>query len=72
MLSLTRTVQGLTLKLKLFEKGRREFQCGKYCSSFEVEALLVVQCRVHPRRSPPGGYSARVKGLDTQARALES
>jgi hypothetical protein len=43
MLSLTRTVQGLTLKLKLFEKGRREFQCGKYCSSFEVEALLVVQ-----------------------------
>jgi hypothetical protein len=29
-------------------------------------------CRVHPRRSPPGGYSARVKGLDTQARALES
>jgi hypothetical protein len=25
-----------------------------------------------PRRSPPGGYSARVKGLDTQARALES
>jgi hypothetical protein len=25
-----------------------------------------------PRRSPPGGYSARVKGLDTQVRALES
>jgi hypothetical protein len=24
------------------------------------------------RRSPPGGYSARVKGLDTQVRALES
>jgi hypothetical protein len=43
MLSLTRTVQSLTLKLKLFEKGRREFQCGKYCNSFEVEALQVVQ-----------------------------
>jgi hypothetical protein len=25
-----------------------------------------------PRRSPPGGYSARVKGIDTQVRALES
>jgi hypothetical protein len=30
------------------------------------------RCRVQPRRSPPGGYSARLKGLDTQVRALES
>jgi hypothetical protein len=26
---------------------------------------------VRPRRSPPGGYSARVKSLDPQPRTLE-
>jgi hypothetical protein len=54
------------------------------CRSLRTSALLLPMTSLSsllprpetvgffPRRSPPGGYSARVKGLDTQARALES
>jgi hypothetical protein len=46
-------------------------------SSVQFEDFLPLMARKlvsgsFPRRSPPGGYSARVKGLDTQVRALES
>jgi hypothetical protein len=29
-----------------------------------AQKSLIPSCGVHPRRSPPGGYSARVKGVD--------
>jgi isopenicillin N synthase-like dioxygenase len=38
----------------------------------QIQARNTLTCGVRPRRSPPGGYSARVKSLDPQPRTLDS